>query len=887
MRASRIATTLLACAVCLVLAVSLMRIAFHEPLAWAGHHKTAQSKHREVQSWSALKKRRLVDVTVASARDTATTAASLAGNNVADLSRDTNVVLNRKKMLNRNAASDVTTDAADAKPNARAIQRLPVDVLQRLFADIKWSPISIEPNFASPESSLMTLCKLKWSTYRENAQTLPFSGDLIAASDCGKDGNSKVTTLAELARVETEAMTVAKSEVQMEPTGFIFHVSRCGSTQLANTLSVSPNVFVYAESHLVPEVLLWLTRSLNLSDAQKLAITRTVVRRMCLRQRAGEKGEGTVTSSGPGCFFKFQSHMTNAVFSDLLLRAFPKVPFVVLYRNPVEVLVSHLQLLRSRPGQGQIGQQGLKWPGQGHGGGGRRGGGNRRLKCLHGAPRNAAMEDLPNFCAASVGLRYTNVLNLLRKHSGGPGGGGGTGVALEYGADYLRDFVHVILPTHFNFTGVTESASSRSKLPRIFSSYSKQRPEKVLFRPSGFAGDTYNKQAAATSEIRQAASKYMGPSHAALSVIAAQDLVRLTDSNPYNMHSDAEMEYSIKSGGEYLPYPKLRPLTDILHEWPPDSPDVPAGIPGIQEGTLEHFSWRNATQMQRAARLRLHEVPFVVTDVPGLDDVVGKYANDSFLASRMGGRRFKVTTSGTNHFMYYSKPRKGRGKGGQPAALSSSGNLPSNFVPPTGVANMTFSEWLATARAASTAPVNTPHYYLQLGGHVKAVPKGSALANIMQDLSSGPGHVLRPDRNFWMGNPKSFRGINCRFGARGIIAEAHWDGGRNFVAMLRGAKRYILVPPKHILDTYLIHRPHPQARHSEADWSRLNLETYPNFMRAQAAQVVVRAGEILYIPSFWIHYIVSIDFSVQCNGRSGTGIRGEEHVRAWMMSKAE
>ena len=30
------------------------------------------------------------------------------------------------------------------------------------------------------------------------------------------------------------------------------------------------------------------------------------------------------------------------------------------------------------------------------------------------------------------------------------------------------------------------------------------------------------------------------------------------------------------------------------------------------------------------------------------------------------------------------------------------------------------------------------------------------------------------------------QGINCRFGARGIISEAHYDGGRNFVAMLRG-----------------------------------------------------------------------------------------------------
>ena len=34
------------------------------------------------------------------------------------------------------------------------------------------------------------------------------------------------------------------------------------------------------------------------------------------------------------------------------------------------------------------------------------------------------------------------------------------------------------------------------------------------------------------------------------------------------------------------------------------------------------------------------------------------------------------------------------------------------------------------------------------------------------------------------------------FGMKGVIAEAHYDGGRNMVAMLKGAKRYILSPPK-------------------------------------------------------------------------------------------
>ena len=34
---------------------------------------------------------------------------------------------------------------------------------------------------------------------------------------------------------------------------------------------------------------------------------------------------------------------------------------------------------------------------------------------------------------------------------------------------------------------------------------------------------------------------------------------------------------------EYLPYPELLPLTDMLARWPPDQPDIP-DIPGIAEG---------------------------------------------------------------------------------------------------------------------------------------------------------------------------------------------------------------------------------------------------------------------------------------------------------------
>lgn len=64
------------------------------------------------------------------------------------------------------------------------------------------------------------------------------------------------------------------------------------------------------------------------------------------------------------------------------------------------------------------------------------------------------------------------------------------------------------------------------------------------------------------------------------------------------------------------------------------------------------------------------------------------------------------------------------------------------------------------------------------------------------------------------------KGIQCRFGARGIIAESHFDHGKNFVLMLRGRKRYLLNPPQACPSLGIIkEKAHPSFRHSEVDWS--------------------------------------------------------------------
>jgi len=45
---------------------------------------------------------------------------------------------------------------------------------------------------------------------------------------------------------------------------------------------------------------------------------------------------------------------------------------------------------------------------------------------------------------------------------------------------------------------------------------------------------------------------------------------------------------------------------------------------------------------------------------------------------------------------------------------------------------------------------------------------------------------------------------------------------------------------------------------------------------SKSVDTVLKAGEVLYIPSHWFHYITSLQKSAQCNTRSGREIKGSK-----------
>ena len=111
--------------------------------------------------------------------------------------------------------------------------------------------------------------------------------------------------------------------------------------------------------------------------------------------------------------------------------------------------------------------------------------------------------------------------------------------------------------------------------------------------------------------------------------------------------------------------------------------------------------------------------------------------------------------------------------------------------------------------------------------------------------------------------------------------------------MITGAKRYILSPPRECSKLGIVtERQNPIFRHSLLNFGHLvhlddptKVEEMPEEERrwleragtATALDTVVKAGEVLYIPSHWFHYITSLQKSAQCNVRSGVDFEGDIH----------
>ncbi len=130
--------------------------------------------------------------------------------------------------------------------------------------------------------------------------------------------------------------SLASAAPELEPAGFVFHMSRCGSTLFAQSLAADPRHVVLSEPPVVDQLLEHDAADRSLGFERRVARLRGLVHAYARRRRAEEAR----------LFIKFDAWHT--VHLPVIRAAFPSTPWVFLHREPVEVLVSQRRLRGSK-----------------------------------------------------------------------------------------------------------------------------------------------------------------------------------------------------------------------------------------------------------------------------------------------------------------------------------------------------------------------------------------------------------------------------------------------------------------------------------------------------------------------------------------------------------
>ena len=113
----------------------------------------------------------------------------------------------------------------------------------------------------------------------------------------------------------------------MNPTGLIFHMTQCGSTTITQAFASVGNL-VLSEAEPLEMLLNRGPMTPNISDEQLVCWLRSMVSALGQRRTGAEKHY----------FIKFNAFPIARL--PVLQRAFPEVPWIFVYRDPIEVLAS-------------------------------------------------------------------------------------------------------------------------------------------------------------------------------------------------------------------------------------------------------------------------------------------------------------------------------------------------------------------------------------------------------------------------------------------------------------------------------------------------------------------------------------------------------------------
>lgn len=267
------------------------------------------------------------------------------------------------------------------------------------------------------------------------------------------------TPLAKLLQRTTsldELAAAAEREPSVEPAGFIFHVSRCGSTLVSQMFARLPRIISVSE----PQPLMVASDDPHLSQMDRQRAFRALIRLY------GRKVSGSETAS----VFKFG--MRELFQWRAISEMFPHVPRIVLHRDPIEVLVSNVREIAE-----------LTMPG------------NLPADALGEPPQPlTSHEDYAAFVLSRI---YAFAADLARS----PG-------TLTIAYTDLPHAVESRIAPHF---GITLDDADRTAMREATRLYAKDPDRFVEFQP-----DTAEKQAGTSAPARAWCASFIEPFHAQL-----------------------------------------------------------------------------------------------------------------------------------------------------------------------------------------------------------------------------------------------------------------------------------------------------------------------------------------------------------------------------------
>ncbi|MFM2480917.1 hypothetical protein [Celerinatantimonas sp. YJH-8] len=161
--------------------------------------------------------------------------------------------------------------------------------------------------------------RVLWRYLADKRFTEPFFSDTLRTAKA----QPRWSTWQQLSEIAATLHSVG------EPTGFIFHTSRCGSTLMAQMLARLSSNIVIAEAPVIDMALRANAFEPDIPREIRIHRLKTVLSIMGQRRSTSEQR----------LFIKFDAW--NIAEWPLIEQAYPHVPKLFLYREPLAILVSH------------------------------------------------------------------------------------------------------------------------------------------------------------------------------------------------------------------------------------------------------------------------------------------------------------------------------------------------------------------------------------------------------------------------------------------------------------------------------------------------------------------------------------------------------------------